>query len=222
VDPATSRSPRDAVRVADEFFRIAHRDRTGRARLHPRAAGLGLAAGLLAELAVGRWLEVDGRGRLSVVRRDPPADALAHTTLDQLLAQPGHRDVRTWLAFLEPGAVDAVGQRLTRAGHVRQVKHRRLWTSRTVYVPVDRNAAAWPEIRLARLLVNRDRLAEPDAVLAGLVAVTGLSRHVLWEPDTHDPGMTHLTRVVTRLRPSLHHLIAHTEAAVGDAVLAPR
>jgi hypothetical protein len=211
-----------AVPIADEFFRIAHQDRTGRARLHPRAVGLGLASGLLAELVIPGRVEIRDGGLLSVVRRDPPPDALAHTTLDHLLAQPQHRDVRTWLAFLEQDAVDAVGQRLTRAGYVQPVEHRRLWSNRVVYVPVDLNHAAWPEIRLARQLTTSDRLYEPDAVLAGLVAVTGLLRHVLWDPATYEAGISHLTRVVARLRPSLHHLIAHTEAAVGDAVLTPR
>lgn len=208
--------------VADEFFRIAHRDRSGRARLHPRAAGLGLAAGLLAELVLFDRIEVRDGGAVVVVRYDPPPDAVAHTTLDHLVAQPQHRDVRTWLAFLEHDAVDTVGGRLTRAGQVRPVAHRRLWSSRTVYVPVDLNQAAWPEVRLARVLTASDRLDEPDAVLAGLVAATGLLRHVLWEPATHDAGLSNLTRVVARLRPSLRHLVAFTEAAVGDAVLAPR
>ena len=36
--------------LADQFFLIAHEDRTGRSRLHPRATGLGLAAALLGEL----------------------------------------------------------------------------------------------------------------------------------------------------------------------------
>jgi hypothetical protein len=208
--------------VADEFFRIAHQDRTGRPRLHPRAVGLGLAAGLLAELAIQGRIDLRGDGLLSVIRADPPPDALAHTTLDQLRGQPQHRDVRTWLAFLEGGAADAVGQRLVRAGYVRAVEHRRLWSSRVVYVPVDLNHAAWPEVRLARLLTMSGRLDEADATLAGLVSVTGLTRHVLWDPATHDAGLHHLARVVARLRPTLHHLIAYTEAAVGDAVLTPR
>jgi hypothetical protein len=209
------------VLVADELFHIAHRDRTGRPRLHPRAVGLGLAAGRLAELVLFDRIEIRGDGWLAVIRREPPPDALAHTTLDQLLGEPQHHDVRTWLAFLARDSVDAVGQRLTRAGRVQPVEHRRLWTSRVVYVPVDLNEAAWSEVRLARLLTQQQVLGELDTVLAGLVAVTGLTRQVLWDPATYDAGMTHLTRAMGRLRGSLHHLVAYTEAAVGDAVLAP-
>jgi hypothetical protein len=33
--------------LADQFYLIAHEDRTGRSRLHPRATGIGLAASLL-------------------------------------------------------------------------------------------------------------------------------------------------------------------------------
>jgi Golgi phosphoprotein 3 (GPP34) len=39
-------------RVADELYLIAHRELTGRAHLAPRAVGLGLAGGLLAELVL--------------------------------------------------------------------------------------------------------------------------------------------------------------------------
>ena len=48
--------------LADQYFLIAHEDRTGRSRLHPRATGLGLAAALLGELML--------EGRLRIVEGD--------------------------------------------------------------------------------------------------------------------------------------------------------
>ena len=63
--------------LADQFFLIAHEDRTGKSRLHPRATGLGLAAALLGELVMqGRIRAVEGE--LFVVNPEPPGDALAH------------------------------------------------------------------------------------------------------------------------------------------------
>jgi hypothetical protein len=79
-----------------------------------------LAAGLLGELVLSGHLSVSD-GALVV---DPvaPVDGLAHSTLDQIVAEPGVRDARTWLAFLARDAEHAVGQRLWRAGLVdRQV-----------------------------------------------------------------------------------------------------
>jgi hypothetical protein len=179
-----------------------------------------LAAALLAELVLTGNVEVHDGG-VYVIRRELPDDPVGRATLAQLLEAPQHRQVQTWLAFLAETAVDAVGHRLTRAGYFRRVEQRRLFGARVVYLPVDANKAAWPEVRLARMLTHAEPMTTPDAVLAGLVAVTGLAGHVLWDARTNDAGMDHLTRVVNRLPGSLFGLLAATEAAVGQMVLAP-
>jgi hypothetical protein len=115
-----------------------------------------------------------------------------------------------------------VARRLNRAGVLQEVRQRRLFGSRVAYVPVDGNASVLPEVRLARALTTGARLTEADAALAGLVAVTGLARHVLWDPVTYDAGHAHLMRAMAGLNPAFAELIAATETAVGDAVLAPR
>jgi UPF0755 protein len=45
--------------LADQFYLIAHEDRTGRSRLHPRATGIGLAASLLGELVLDNRLRIN-------------------------------------------------------------------------------------------------------------------------------------------------------------------
>jgi hypothetical protein len=52
-----------------------------RLRLHPKAMGLGLAAGLVGELVLSGHLFLSG-GVLVVVDPTSPADVLAHSTLD--------------------------------------------------------------------------------------------------------------------------------------------
>src|SRR3954464_13453222 len=84
--------------LADDYFLIAHEDRTGRSRLHPRATGIGLAASLLGELILDNKLRIFA-GDLEIVSNQPPRDGLNHAVLDLLIAQPQHRDVRTWLAY---------------------------------------------------------------------------------------------------------------------------
>ncbi len=203
--------------VADEFFLVAHNDIGGKARLHPAATGLGLAGGLLGELVLyGHIMVVDGD--LSVVDRRPPADALAHTVLDQLVGEAQHRSVRTWLSFLAQSATTSVGERLSRAGVLRRRESRRLLRTTVGYVPVDPNAAAWPTTRLRVLLERSDpppTLA--DAVLLGLIAAAGLDREVLW--STGPRAQHRLTSLVAALPAPLKELVAHTEAAVGAAVL---
>jgi hypothetical protein len=213
-----------AALLADQFFLIAHEDRTGRSRLHPRATGLGLAAGLIGELMMqGRVRAFDGD--LFVVSPEPPGDALAHGVLDLLLAQPQHRELRTWLAFLAQDAADRVGERLIRAGVVEPVTRRRLLGSQTFYLPRDseqRNAAAWVQVRLANILVQGRVVDIADQALAGLVVATGLTRHVLWDHGAHRAGINHLHTVVESLPTDLRELVDHTEAAVGSVLAAGR
>jgi hypothetical protein len=213
-----------AALLADQFFLIAHEDRTGRSRLHPRATGLGLAAGLIGELVMlGRVRAVEGE--LHVVNPEPTRDALSHGILDLLLAQPQHRELRTWLAFLAQDAAARVGERLIRAGVLESVTRRKLLGTQTFYLPMNseqRNAAAWVQVRLANILVQGRVVDIADRALAGLVLATGLTRHVLWDYSVHRPGLTHLQSVVDSLPPDLRELVDHTEAAVGSVLAAGR
>jgi hypothetical protein len=207
--------------LADELFCIAHDDRTGRARLGARALGLGLAAAQLCELVLFGRLDVGDR-TVRVLRGQPPADALAHATLELLIAQPQHRDAVTWLAFLAETAVESVVKRLELAGVWQRQERRRLGRTRVSYLPADANVVAWRSIRLARLLTSHTGMDLPAAVLAGLVAAVGLTDVVLWQPESREPGKRRIAAEVSRLPPPLHRLVALTEVAVGDAVLAPR
>jgi hypothetical protein len=213
-----------AALLADQFFLIAHEDRTGKSRLHPRATGLGLAAALISELVMqGRVRVIDGE--LFVVNPEPPGDALAHDVLDLLVAQRHHRELRTWMAYLAQDATERVGERLIRAGVLEPVVRRRLLSTQTVYMPMNsdqRNGAAWIQVRLANILVQGRVVDITDRALTGLVAATGLTRHVLWDLPVHRPGLGHLHTVVETLPSDLREIVDHTEAAVGSVLAAGR
>jgi hypothetical protein len=210
--------------LADQFFLIAHEDRTGRSRLHPRATGLGLAAALIGELMLeGRVRIFDGD--LHIVSRQPPRDSLTHDILDLLIAQPQHTDVRTWLAFLSQDAAVKVGERLMRSGAVEPVTRRKMLSTQTLYMPnneAQRNAAAWAPMRLANLLVRGLEMSTSDRVLAGLVVATGLTRHVLWDFEVHRHAMLLLPTAVGSLPGDLRELIEYTEASVGSVLTVGR
>lgn len=212
------------MRLADQFFLIAHEDRTGRSRLHPRATGLGLAAALVGELMLLRRVSVYD-GELRVVSRETPGDVLAHNLLDLFVAQQQHRDLHTWLAYLAQDATAKVGERLLRSGAVEPVVRRKLMGSQTThYMPMNagqRNAAVWAAVRLADLLVQ-NRMDVVDATLAGLVLATGLTRHVLWDFPVHRPGVTHLYAVVEALPADLRELVEYTQVSVGSVLAAGR
>ena len=210
--------------LADQYFLIAHEDRTGRSRLHPRATGLGLAAALISELMLDGHLELID-GDLLIANRQPPGDALSHDILSLLIAQPQHREVRTWLAYLSQDAAVRVGERLIRSGAVEPVVRRKILSTTTFYMPnsaEQRNAAAWAPARLANLLVRGLEMSISDRVLAGLVAATGLTRHVLYDYELHRQAFLLLPSTVGSLPGDLRELIEYTEASVGSVLTVGR
>ena len=205
--------------LADDFFLMAHDDRNGRSRLHPRAVELGLAGAMLGELVLEQRLLIEGP-RIRVISYDPPSDPLAHTNLATIVAEPQHREVRTWLAYLGQGAVEAVGQRLARVGLVELIHVRRLLKTTSRYVAADVNLPAGRVVRLRRLLTGAEQMRVADSMLAGLAEATGLTGHVLWDAD--QTSLKRLHGLISTLPPPLRELVAQVEAAVGDAILSQR
>jgi hypothetical protein len=203
--------------LADDLFRLGHHDSTGRPRMHQQVAGLGLAAALLGELCLAGHITVHS-GHVAVVDRSPPADALAHTVLDQLVGEAQVRQLRAWLPYLARDAHEQVAQRLVRAGHMRPVRGR--WSRRIWYEPVDSTVAVWPEVRLRYTLHGHRQWDYSDMVLAGLVAATGLSEQILW--GFRGDMRRWFLSLTDWLPAPLAELVAHTEAAVGNAVLTHR
>lgn len=205
--------------LADEFYFVAHEDTTGKPRLHPRAAGLGLASGLLGELVLlGRITVRDGM--LAILDPRPPEDALAHVTLDELAGDRQQRAVRTWLAFLSETAVDDVANRLLRAGYLKIKVARRGFRSAATYLPVDASTAAWPANRLHRLFTTYTPMTVPDAMLAGLASATGLTDRILRDSGAH--ARRYFVHALASLPAPLRELTAQTEALVGGPVLDQR
>lgn len=205
--------------LADDLYFIAHDDHTGKPQLHPRAVQLGLAAALLGELMLADRVIIQS-GRIYVRNQQPPSDALAHTILDRLVSQHPYSDLRTELAVIGSSAPDAVAQRLERAGLVRYAQTRRLGRSVGHWVPADPTQAAWRGARLRRLLGSREEVTWHDVILAALLSATGLIGRVLRDSDPQ--ARTRLKAILAQLPPPVTDLVAHTEAAVGNAILAQR
>lgn len=205
--------------LADDLYFLAHDDRTGRPRLHPRAVQLGLAAALIGELMLADRVAIQG-GRIFVKNHQPPNDALAHTILDRLAGQQPFSDLRTELAVIGQSAPDAVAHRLERVGAVEYVETRRLMRSVGHWVPTDPSAAAWRTARLRRLLSGEDEMTWHDVLLAALLPATGLAGPVL--RDTDPRARARVKGILAQLPGSVAELVAYTEAAVGNAILANR
>lgn len=103
--------------LADDLFLMAHDDVTGRAFLHRRVLGLGLAGGLLAELMLPGLLGI-WQGRVVAASAAGPADPLGRGVLGHVLAEREGHQLRDWLTFLARTSVTDVALRLERAGYL--------------------------------------------------------------------------------------------------------
>lgn len=206
--------------LADDFFRIAHHDVSGRARLSLRVLSLGLAAGLLGELLSARHVQVvpdrSGTDVVALVPAGWPDDPLLRQVWGEVATERLPQPVRTWLSYLAETAYPRVGRRIAAAGGV-QVRRR--W-GRVCYEPVDMNAAAAPTALLSQKLRRGLPLEYPDLCLAGLVMATGLDLFLLDGASAEAYGRLHAG--VGQLWPPMRRLVEHAQAAVGDAVLSHR
>jgi len=206
-------------RLGDELYLVAHDDVTGRPRLHPRAAALGVAAGLLAELMLGGQLTAGPDATLAAAADAPaPGDALAARVLARVAAEREPLGIRDWLAFLARTAGTDVASRLAQAGYLEAVPAR--WPlGRDRWIPVDQSRAFAAVVRARSALDPARPLAVPAAALAGLADAAGLRPLLLqYAPaPARDPG-----EVTAVLPPGLRDLITHARAAADSALLAGR
>jgi hypothetical protein len=209
-------------RIADDLYLVAHDERSGRCRVSVRAAGLGLAAGMFAELMLGGHVEVRGGRLLPGLGPLPPDDPMLGEVLGLVDLRRQDGDVAAWLRFLAVESAEDVRHRLISGGVLTRVAARGVVRRRVTYLPVDPNQAVWPAIRLAKHLTHDLPMSLADRVLTGLVDAVGLLDTVLWLKPDHAPGWERARQVRRELPAGLRELVAHVDAAVGQGVLAGR
>jgi hypothetical protein len=203
-------------RLADDFYLMAHHERTGRSLLAPRAAGFGLAGGLLGELILADALGIY-RGEV-VIGPTPPGDALAATITSQVAGEATRRPVADWLAFLSRIAPSAVAGRLEQAGYLVAIEARPWRPSR--WVPSDPDCAFAPVARVKAALDLTQPADAQTVALAGLAAACGLgARLTAYLPAR---SRIRMEQAAGRLDADLREVITCTQATVGAALLAHR
>lgn len=218
---------RGTGRVADDLYLIAHHELSGKPYLSPRAAGIGLAGGLLAELLVAQtpavtldrgYVHLRYRKNSSVARYARPDDPVTGHVLDLIAAEPRPQPVRDWLLFLGKTSAVQVAGRLDRAGYLTRPSNRILRRSHRP-VPLD---GSWAQCALLRahtaLNVNRT-LTLYAAVLAGLTEACGLGFRFSFLSDAPPRSTQEIAQVLPR---SLQDLMAHVQAAADAALLSAR
>ncbi len=205
-------------RLADDLYLLAHHEITGKLHLQPRAAGLGLAGALLAELTLSGkiYFQAD---QIMVADRSPPGDGLARSVLGLLVSEPEQHAPRDWLLFLARTAAEDVALRLEQSGYLTRISSRRPWRGQR-WIPVDSDCAFAPFLRAKSALDSSKPVTAQNAALAGLAAACGLGRQMaLYLP----PKAHHrLQEAAQQLHPSLRDLITQTQAAVDSALLSHR
>jgi Golgi phosphoprotein 3 (GPP34) len=205
-------------RLADDLYLMAHHEVSGKPHLQPRAAGLGLAGALLAELILAGSIRLSPGG-VVVAGRTPPEDVLARSVLGLVLSEHEEYAARDWLLFLARTAPADVARRLGEAGYLARASSRRPWRGQR-WVPVSPDCAFAPINRVLSVLDPARPVTVTAAALAGLAAACGLGPRVLmYAPPRARRG---LEDAAGQLPAGLRDLIAQTRAAVDSAVLSHR
>ena len=205
-------------RLADDLWLLAHHERSGKPHLQPRALGLGLAGGLLAELVLPGTIRV-WRGLIIPAGAQPPGDDLTLRVLRTMSAEREHLPVRDWLAFLAGTAARDVARRLEHAGYLTRTRGGLLGRGER-WVPVDADGAFAPLVRVKSALSARGPVAVQHVVLGALATGCGLDHQLtLYLP----PGARDRLREAARqLDPGLRELVTVTQTTVDGALLAHR
>lgn len=208
--------------IADDMYLAAHDTVGGKPVLTPATLGIGLSAGLLAELLFWRRIILHNDTLRVVDQRPTPDDPAATSVLDQLLRDSHYQQVRDWIAFLSTGvACELVERRLSRSGLVVRQEKRKLLGRVSFYVPRDSIVAGSPGSRIRTAIERREVLDQQALVLAGLMLATGLDQHTLGTLDSREREYL-FEQLRTNLHPMLRELVQHAESAVGSAVMTGR
>ena len=202
-------------RIADEVYLLAHNDVTGKPYIQPRPLGLGLAGALLGELVLEGAITMAGDQITVASSRRPSRDQLAAHVLGLVTAEREAHPVRDWLTYLARTAPDDVARRLEAAGYLAPAGRRG-----GRWVPVDRDSAFSPVLRVRAALDPARPLTVDGGVLAGLADACGMGFHLAQYAPAR--GARSLDQMAACLDPSLGDLIAQTRAAVDSALLAHR
>lgn len=205
-------------RLGDDLYLLAHHEQTGKPHLQPRALGVGLAGGLLAELTLAGSIRV-WRGMVMPAGGIAPADEVADRVLALVAGEREHLPVRDWLLFLARTAPREVACRLAADGYLTRTAGRRPWHAGR-WVPIDADSAFAPLVRVKSALRAAGPLSTQNAALGGLATACGLG-HQLALDLPPDAGRR-LQTAVRDLHPWLRELIAQTQATVDATVLSHR
>jgi Golgi phosphoprotein 3 (GPP34) len=215
-------------RVADDLYLIAHHEASGKPYLSPRAAGIGLAGGLLAELLValrpavtlnsGYLFPLYERSGEPVARYARPDEPVVSHVLDLIVAESLPLPVRDWLLFLGQTAAAKVAGRLELSGYLTRPESRIPWRTHRP-VPVEQDWSQCAVLRAHAALDMARPLAPYPALLTALTLACGLGFRFSGLSSAPVRSAEEATGVLPR---PLQELIACVQVTADAAVLSAR
>lgn len=204
----------DWLRLAEDLFWVMQRDRDGKLLVHPRVAGLGLAAALLIGMLLTKTITLRD-GALVADERRAHDDGIAARIVTQMLCEPAPLPAQTWLKYLAEFAYELIAQSLV---HARQLRVYRRLLRPPRYEPVSMNDCGWARARLSTM-VGRGLTPDPfETALCGLLFATDLDSSVLADGD--EDAVQNMRTWVTKTTPDDVLAVLHAlEAAVGTAAV---
>lgn len=200
--------------LPDDLYLHAH-DESGKMLTHRSSIEIGLIGSALIHL----WLyeRIDLSDGLVIVRDGrPTGDPLCDRTMQAILSLDNAHAPRTWVGWLNEGALDRVQDRLMDLGVLARAASRRLGLGRSRYRIADQNAVVTSHARTRYAVLGFEQPAQPTAALCGLIAVLRLESGLY----VNLPGGEVLSRLETIGRaaaPEVREIIAAVDAASASA-----
>jgi hypothetical protein len=182
---------------------------------HRSSVEIGLVGSALIQLWLAERIDlVDG---LVVVRNSQPiGDPLCDRTIEAILSLDNAHAPRTWVGWLNEGALDRVQDRLMDLGVLARGTSRRLGLGRARFRIADQAAVVTSHARTRYAVLGFERPALPTAALCGLIAVLRLEGG-LYVNMAAGEVLTRLETIGRSTPPEVREMIAAVDAASASA-----
>jgi hypothetical protein len=177
--------------------------------------------GLIGSALIHLWLyeRIDLADGLVVARdRRPTGDPLCDRTMEAILSLNNAHAPRTWVGWLNEGALERVQDRLMDLGVLARGSGRRLGLGKSRFRIADQAAVVTSHARTRYAILGFEQPAQTTAALCGLIAVLRLEGGLY----VSLPGGEVLSRLETIGRataPEVREMIAAVDAASASATV---
>lgn len=209
-----------SLALADELFLMSHDLRSGKPRVPEVARGIGLAAGLLAELVFAGSIVISEE-RLARGEYGAPNERLGKALYDEARSQmiDVELTVRGWLSTHRHRVAELVADRLIRSGDLRRVVTRRFGRDVVRYYPTKPPEALIRAQRLLSYQRLRVEMTEPDVVAATLAQLMAQGTRAM---DLDAAARDYVAHLLPTIRPPLWDLLSITESLILATMRNPR